>query len=176
MVQAKFSAIKGIKLHEWAVRFFFGGAVCVAAGLVADHWGPGIGGLFLVFPAIFPAGASLVEAHERMHKARAGLDGTRRGRVVAGVDAAGAAIGCIGLVGFATACWLLLTRLPIAAVFAIAILAWLILSRGFGSCAKADCFLRASCAGACRNKPTLPDQRVPTPCLVRPSRPPVRNA
>ncbi len=130
IVQAKLSAVKGIKPHEWLVRFIFGGTVCAVAGLIADHWGPGIGGLFLAFPAIFPAGASLVEAHERTHKARVGLDGTRRGRTVAGVDAAGAAIGCIGLAGFATACWLGLTSLPVAADLGIAALAWFAISAG----------------------------------------------
>jgi hypothetical protein len=58
IAQARWSAIKGIKPHEWAVRFFFGGAICVLAGLISKKFGPEIGGLFLAFPAIFPAGAS----------------------------------------------------------------------------------------------------------------------
>jgi hypothetical protein len=128
MIQCKLSAIKGIQPHEWAVRFLFGGAVCVLAGLIAKKWGPEIGGLFLAFPAIFPAGASLVEAHERRHKARAGFDGTNRGRTVAGIEAAGAAIGCVGLAGFAIVCWLLQPRISPAAVFVLATLAWLVLS------------------------------------------------
>jgi uncharacterized membrane protein YqjE len=128
MVQAKLESLKGIKPHEWTVRFFFGGAVCVIAGLVAKRWGPEIGGLFLAFPAILPAGASMVEAHEKKHKARVGLDGTMRGRVVAGLDAAGAALGCFGLVGFALVCWLCLTRISTAAVLALATLVWLVLA------------------------------------------------
>src|ERR1700685_154252 len=119
MIQARISAIKGIRPHEWAVRFLFGGACCVAAGIVAQHFGPRIGGLFLAFPAIFPAGASLVAAHEKMHKARAGFDGTLRGRIVASIDAAGAAIGCIGLAGFATLCWLCLNGLRTWLVFVL---------------------------------------------------------
>jgi hypothetical protein len=130
MVQAKFSAIKGIKPHEWVVRFVFGGAVCVLAGLISKHWGAAFGGLFLAFPAIFPAGASLLEAHERKHKARAGLDGTLRGRTVAGLDAAGAAIGCIGLAAFAVVCWLGLGHVATAAVFTLAAVAWLVISAG----------------------------------------------
>src|SRR5437764_13440570 len=110
VVGARFSAIKGIKPHEWIIRFVFGGAVCVAAGLIAQHFGPVVGGFFLAFPAIFPAGASLVEAHEKQHKARAGFDGTKRGRVVAAIDALGAAIGCIGLAGFAFVFWVWLPR------------------------------------------------------------------
>jgi hypothetical protein len=128
IVHARFAALKGIKPHEYAVRFLFGGLVCVAAGLIAKQWGPGIGGLFLAFPAIFPAGACLVESHEQKHKARVGIDGTNRGRVVAGIDAAGAAIGCIGLAGFAVTCWLCLPRLASYLVFVLATLVWLVLS------------------------------------------------
>jgi hypothetical protein len=131
MVQCRLESIKGIKAHEWIIRFFFGGAVCVLAGLVAKEWGPGVGGLFLAFPAIFPASASLVESHERAHKARAGIEGAIRGRTVAGIDAAGASIGCIGLAGFALLCWLCLPHLSPVAVFALATLAWLILSVAF---------------------------------------------
>ena len=126
-VQARVAAIKGIRPHEWILRFLFGGAVCVLAGLVAKRFGPAVGGLFLAFPAIFPASATLVEAHERKHKARAGFDGTMRGRTVASVDAAGTALGCIGLGGFAVVCWLLFTRMETAGVFALATLAWCVL-------------------------------------------------
>jgi hypothetical protein len=128
MIQAKLAALKGIQPHEWIVRFLFGGTVCVLAGLVAKRFGPEIGGLFLAFPAIFPAAASMVEAHEKKHKARVGLDGTNRGRTVAGLDAAGAALGCFGLAGFAITCWLCLPRLGTFAVFALATLVWVVLS------------------------------------------------
>jgi len=131
IVQLKFAALKGITLREYLVRFVFGGFVCVAAGLVAKRFGPGIGGLFLAFPAIFPAGASLVEAHERKHKARIGVDGTNRGRAVASIDALGAAIGCIGLAGFGVTCWLGLPRVASFAAFGLASLVWLALSVAF---------------------------------------------
>ncbi|MGA8741380.1 MAG: hypothetical protein WB561_09375 [Terracidiphilus sp.] len=130
MVHARLSAIKGIKPHEWMIRFAFGGAVCVIAGLIAQKFGPAIGGLFLAFPAIFPASASLVEAHEKLHKARAGFDGTNRGRIVAAIDALGTAIGCIGLAGFALVFWIWLPRTRLFVVFALATLVWLTLSVG----------------------------------------------
>ncbi|HEV2646735.1 MAG TPA: hypothetical protein VGU46_10250 [Acidobacteriaceae bacterium] len=104
-VEGKLSHLKGVKWHEWAVRFVFGGACTVAAGLIAKHWGPVVGGLFLAFPAIFPAGASLIEQHEIEHKKRIGVDGTARGRAAASVDAAGASLACFGLVGFALVVW-----------------------------------------------------------------------
>lgn len=128
IVQPRFAAIKGIRPHEWIIRFVFGGAICVLAGWIAKHYGPAIGGLFLAFPAIFPASATLIEAHERMHKARAGFNGNRRGRIVAGIDAYGAMLGCIGLAAFALLCWLLLPRLATAAVFILATIAWFLAS------------------------------------------------
>ncbi len=128
MVQAKLESLKGILPQEWLVRFVFGGAACVIAGLAAKRFGPGIGGLFLAFPAIFPAGASMVETHEKRHKARAGLDGSKRGRVAAGLDATGAALGCFGLGGFALVCWLCLPRMDTAAVLALATFVWLVLA------------------------------------------------
>jgi hypothetical protein len=130
IVHARLSAIKGIRPHEWIIRFVFGGAICVAAGLIADKYGPTGGGLFLAFPAIFPAGASLVEAHEKIHKRRIGADGTRRGRFIAGLDALGAALGCAGLAAFAFVFWIWLPRSPMALVFSLAILAWLTLAVG----------------------------------------------
>jgi hypothetical protein len=78
--------------------FFFGGLCTAAAGLIAERFGPEVGGLFLAFPAIFPAGASLLESHERQKMRKAGFEGANRGCVAASVDSAGASIGCIGLI------------------------------------------------------------------------------
>jgi len=80
--------------------------------------------LFLAFPAIFPASASLIEKHEKEKKAQFGFDGTKRGRVAAGVDAAGAAMGTIGLMVFAVVSWKLLPQLPTWLTLFIATLAW----------------------------------------------------
>ncbi|HEY1575613.1 MAG TPA: DUF3147 family protein [Terracidiphilus sp.] len=130
IVHARFDAIKGIKLHEWIIRFVAGGAVCVIAGLIANAYGPEFGGLFLAFPAIFPAGASLVESHEKEHKARIGHDGTTRGRQIAALDAFGAAMGCIGLIGFALLFWLWTPHTSSVTALVLATLVWLTLSVG----------------------------------------------
>ncbi len=53
---------------DYAIRFLFGGLITVAAGIIAKRFGPGIGGLFLAFPAIFPASATLIEKHEKEKK------------------------------------------------------------------------------------------------------------
>ncbi|MFP5236842.1 MAG: hypothetical protein ACLGSD_13150 [Acidobacteriota bacterium] len=140
IVQPRFAAIKGIRPHEWILRFAFGGGICVIAGWIAKHYGPAIGGLFLAFPAIFPASATLIEAHERMHKRRAGFDGNHRGRIVAGIDAYGTMLGCVGLAGFALLCWLLLPRLASPAVFVLATVTWFLLSAALWWLAKTRLF------------------------------------
>ena len=126
IVQVKLESLKGIQPHEYAVRFLFGGIVCVLAGLIAKHFGATIGGLFLAFPAIFPASACMVESHEKKHKQRAGFDGTRRARTVAGVDAEGTALGCVGLAAFAFTCALGLGHHPSWVVFCLGMVVWFV--------------------------------------------------
>jgi hypothetical protein len=128
MVSAHLSSLRDIRLSEYLLRFLFGGLCTVAAGLIAKRFGPVIGGLFLAFPAIFPAGASLLESHEKRKMAKAGLDGTNQGRAAASVDAAGASIGCIGLIVFAITLWKLLPYHNPYAVIALGSVAWLIVS------------------------------------------------
>ena len=97
----------------------------VFAGLIAKHFGPVMGGLFLAFPAIFPASATLVEKHEREKKRRSGIMCTRRGREAAALDAYGAAMGSVGLVCFAVVAWKLLTFINPALVLLAATAVWL---------------------------------------------------
>jgi len=125
MIRIDVAGLRRTKWHDYAIRFLFGGLVTAAAGLIAQRWGPGIGGLFLAFPAIFPASATLVEKHERQEKHRAGLQGSVRGREAAALDAAGAAVGCIGLAGFALVVWLFLVPYETWIVFGCAALLWL---------------------------------------------------
>src|SRR6202162_1041920 len=94
------SGLKETRWHEYAVRFVAGGIITVIAGLIARKWGPGIGGLFLAFPAIFPASATLIEKHERKRKQNKGLHGEERGTDAAAIDALGSARGSVGLVAF----------------------------------------------------------------------------
>ncbi|MFZ1139737.1 MAG: DUF3147 family protein [Candidatus Sulfotelmatobacter sp.] len=100
-IQIDPSALKETRWYEFGVRFLCGGLITAATGVIAKKFGPGVGGLFLAFPAIFPASATLIEKHEKQKKERAGVHGSARGRKAAAVDAAGAAIGSIGLLAFA---------------------------------------------------------------------------
>jgi uncharacterized membrane protein (GlpM family) len=122
IVKLSFESIRETKWSEYATRFVFGGVVTMLAGLIADKFGPEIGGLFLAFPAIFPASASLIEKHEREKK------GNQHGRRAAGVDAAGAAMGCIGLMAFAAAAWKLLSRLMLWEILVLATCVWIVSS------------------------------------------------
>ena len=127
-VHADLSALKRTKWYEYALRFLGGAVVTAVAGIIAKEFGPGVGGLFLAFPAIFPASATLIEKHEKQKKERAGVEGITRARAAAGVDAAGAAMGCIGLLAFAVLVWKFLPSHSPWLVLAGASLAWLAVS------------------------------------------------
>ena len=122
------SSIHHLRLRDYAVRFVFGGIVTVLTGLIARRYGPGVAGLFLAFPAIFPAGATLIEKQQKEKKRLAGLDGTSRGRVAAGIDAIGAAMGTLGLIAFALLVWRFVPSHSSPAILTIAGLAWLAIS------------------------------------------------
>ena len=123
-IKFNLSAMGQGRWYEYAERFCYGGIATALTGLIASRFGPEIGGLFLAFPAIFPAAASLVEKHERQKKMSAGFDGRPRGSQVAGVEAAGTAMGSIGLIAFASIAWNLIPRCPLWIALAIATLGW----------------------------------------------------
>jgi hypothetical protein len=127
-VSIHLSALRKTKLYEYIVRFVFGGAVTVLAGLVAKKYGPVLGGLFLAFPAIFPASATLVEKHEREKKKKAGIAKTIRGRQAAALDAYGAALGAVGLFLFAVVVWLFLREYNVSLVLFAATAMWTLVS------------------------------------------------
>jgi Protein of unknown function (DUF3147) len=102
------------KPRECIVRFLFGGAVTAGTGLVAHHFGPELGGLFLAFPAILPASLTLVKQHD--------------GRRQAVADACGARLGSIGLAAFALVVWSTATTWNGALVLTVATLAWVVVS------------------------------------------------
>jgi hypothetical protein len=124
-IRIDLAQLRRTKWREYAIRFVFGGLITAAAGFIARRYGPAIGGLFLAFPAIFPASSTLVEKHETQKKRRAGLHGVIRGREAAALDAAGAASGCIGLAGFAFVVWQLLVSYDEWIVLGGAAILWL---------------------------------------------------
>jgi hypothetical protein len=121
-VEIQLAALGRSQWYEYAARFAFGGAVTVLAGLAAKRFGPETGGLFLAFPAIFPATATLLEKHEQQKE-----PSRQRARQVAGIDAAGASMGSIGLMTFAIIIWQGLPHYSFIAVLVTASTAWLLI-------------------------------------------------
>ena len=127
LIRVKLSRLGETQWYEYAVRFMLGGVMTMLAGLIAKLFGPIAGGLFLAFPAIFPASATLVEKHERRRKEKVGMRGTQRGRDAAALDAAGATVGSFGLAAFGGVIWLVVpTNVPVAFFGATA--AWVLVA------------------------------------------------
>jgi hypothetical protein len=122
------AALKSTKWHEFVFRFFMGGAITALAGLAAKRFGPEIGGLFLAFPAIIPATATLIKKREQQKKERAGHEGAERGRAAAAVDVAGAAMGGLGLVTFALVVWWRMREWKTATALVLGTLAWFLVA------------------------------------------------
>jgi hypothetical protein len=127
-IHADFSVLRKNKWSDYVPRFLFGGLVTVAAGLVAKHFGPAVGGLFLAFPAIFPASATLLQKREEKKKRDHGLNGSARGRLAVALDTRGAAMGSIGLACFAAIAWKLLPRFGVCLTLSMATGLWALTS------------------------------------------------
>ena len=136
-ISVSLSGLAQTKPLEFALRFVFGGIVTALAGLIAAQFGPVVGGIFLAFPSIFPATATLIEKHEAKKKKQEGMHGRYLAKCAAGADAAGAAMGTIGLLAFgmlvwqlseSVAPWMVLTTATIA-WFAAAMTVWIVRKR-----------------------------------------------
>jgi hypothetical protein len=129
-IQINLSSLRRIRWHEYLTRFLVGGAITVLTGLIAKAFGPVIGGLFLAFPAIFPASATLLDKHEREKKCNAGIPVTMRGRLAVALDARGAAMGAIAMGAFALVVWKELPSHNGAAVLGGAVALWMTVAAG----------------------------------------------
>ena len=127
-IEVVLSGVRQTTWRQYTVRFVLGGAITALVGIIGAKLGPGIGGLFLAFPAIFPASATLVEQHELEKKRRAGINDVMRSRQVAGVDAAGAAMGSVGLLAFALTVYRMLMSRPAWEALSAALVVWVVVS------------------------------------------------
>jgi hypothetical protein len=118
-------ALKRTRWHEYLTRFVLGGLITAVTGWLAGRYGPVVGGLFLAFPAIFPASATLIERHEREKKRQAGIESIIRGRLAAALDARGAVLGAVGGMAFAALVWKLLPHEGLSMTLVLALAAWL---------------------------------------------------
>ena len=126
-IRVSSSSLREGHWYEYVIRFALGGTATVFTGLVSSRYGASIGGLFLAIPAIFCASATLIEKHEVRRKRQTALAGERRGQEAAALDAAGAALGALGLLVFAIA-FSSLVEGSVPAAFSGALFAWLIVS------------------------------------------------
>lgn len=122
------SPLKKTRWYELLIRFIIGGLITAGTGIIGKKYGPAVGGLFLAFPAIFPASATLMDKHEKEKKQSAGLAGASRARAVVAIDAAGAAIGSIGLFAFALLMAESVTRWNAWLVMAASTVLWMAVS------------------------------------------------
>lgn len=128
-VHLSLASLSDSRWYEYLIRFALGGAVTVLTGMIGAIWGAPIGGLFLALPAIFCASATLIERHEIRRKRRVGGKGERRGRQAAALDAAGAALGSLTMIGFAATFRAMSSHGAVAA-FAGASIAWMLIAIG----------------------------------------------
>ncbi len=129
-VKASFSALREAKWYEYAERFAIGGAITVAAGIIAKLCGPKMGGLFLAFPAIFPLTATLIDKHQKQRKQRIGADGHARARAVVAVESAGTTLGTLALIVFAWTSSRLLANSELSIALLASTAAWLAVAVG----------------------------------------------
>jgi hypothetical protein len=52
-IRVDLSAVRQTKWQDYAVRFLFGGLVTALAGIIAQKFGPGIGGIVFSVPSGF---------------------------------------------------------------------------------------------------------------------------
>lgn len=118
--QFSLAQLKQTSAGEYIVRFVFGGAVALAASAVGEAFGPGVGGLFLAFPALLPASLTLIKRHD--------------GRSAAAADARGAVVGSVGLTCFAGVVWSTQAWQAPWLSLSLALLTWIAVSAGLWWC------------------------------------------
>jgi hypothetical protein len=87
------SKLSKIRPKDLVVRFGFGAAISLVAGLISLAFGATAGGMFLAFPAILPASLTLIEKKEGTEAAIHDLDGTILGAAALGPFALAAGVG-----------------------------------------------------------------------------------
>lgn len=103
-------------LGDYAVRFAFGAAIALVAGVLGMLFGPKLGGVFLGFPAILPASLTLIQKKD--------------GKEQAAVDSEGAILGAIAFVVFAVVMTVLLPHWGVISTIAIDVIVWLAVALG----------------------------------------------
>jgi hypothetical protein len=109
-------ALREAKPKHFLIRFAFGAAISLIAGLVSLAFGARAGGVFLAFPAILPATLTLIERKGTAKEVEE--------------DDEGAVLGSVGMVAFAAVAAVTLSSLSSVLALACASLAWLVCAIG----------------------------------------------
>ena len=110
MPRAQLSKVTAVKPGDLLVRFAFGAAISIIAGVISLVWNSKAGGMFLAFPAILPATLTLIEKKESKREAEE--------------DDEGALLGSVAMFSFAATCVWALTALAAGLALAAATVAW----------------------------------------------------
>jgi hypothetical protein len=113
--------LKKVRGREVAIRFGFGAAVSIVAGVISLLFNPVLAGLFLAFPAILPASVTLIEQKESTGEAVHDIEGATIGALGLAVFAVVAGTGfrhttAVVALGAASAAWLVSSCLLYVAV------------------------------------------------------------
>ena len=112
--QVKPEEVTKHKPADYLMRFAFGAAISLAAGVIGMKFGPVVGGIFLGFPAILPASLTLIEKKE--------------GRQEAAIDSEGAVLGAIALVAFAFTIALTVTSWGVVTALIAGLAVWVLVA------------------------------------------------
>lgn len=104
------------RFGDYAVRFVFGAAIALVAGIIGMAFGPKVGGVLLGFPAILPASLTLIEKKE--------------GKDEAAVDSVGAILGAVAMIVFAIFVSLTAVSWGAVASILVALAVWLAVAVG----------------------------------------------
>ena len=109
-------SVREIRPGALAMRFAFGAAISVVAGLVSVVAGQRVGGVMLAAPAVLPATLTIIERQE--------------GRGPAVTEVQGSVPGAVALIGFAVVAATAMTHLPLAGALLAALGTWIIAAIG----------------------------------------------
>jgi hypothetical protein len=104
------------RVRDYVIRFLFGAAISLVAGLIGMKFGPKLGGVFLGFPAILPASLTLIEKKD--------------GKEQASVDSIGAALGATGMIAFALIVSVTVIPWGVLPSLAVSLVVWLMVALG----------------------------------------------
>ncbi|OLD91888.1 MAG: hypothetical protein AUG84_02935 [Chloroflexi bacterium 13_1_20CM_4_66_7] len=110
------SEVTNHKPTDYLVRFVFGAAISLVAGVIGLKFGPVVGGVLLGFPAILPASLTLIEKKE--------------GKEEASIDSLGAILGAVAMVAFAVVVTLWVTSWGVVPSLVVAMIVWFLVAGG----------------------------------------------